>query len=477
MSPATPPPSGNSNAAPIGATTVSTAIGRVAERSESPAFDINQVPAFSEDWLALAFTKRHAHDLRYCAVWNKWLKWDGARWRPDATKEIFDLIRKICREVAIECNEPKLSKQIVGSKVAAGVRTFIESDRQHATIPEQWDLDPWLLNTPTGTIDLRTGAQHAHSQTDYITRITGIGAGGDCPLWHRFLDRVTDGDKELQAFLQRVLGYVLSGLTTEHALFFLYGKGGNGKSVFIATISGILAEYHRVAPIETFTASQAERHPTDLAGLRGARLVTAVETEEGRRWAESKIKALTGGDKISARFMRQDFFDYAPAFKLMIAGNHKPGLRSVDEAIKRRFNLIPFTVTIPPEERDKDLTDKLKAEWPGILQWMIDGCHEWQRSGLAAPAAVLEATKDYLDSEDAVRTWIEECCRPNAEGFELRTRLYGSWKGWAAQTGEDSRTAKWLYSRLENQPGVFPRKAHGDRGFVGLSIRPTYEQN
>src|SRR5262249_4902153 len=151
----------------------------------------------------------------------------------------------------------------------------------------------------------------------------------------------------------RLLGYALTGLTIEHALFFLYGTGANGKSVLMSTVAGILGSYHRTAPIETFTASTSERHPTDLAGLRGARLVTAVETEEGRRWAESKIKALTGGDRIAARFMRQDFFEFTPQFKLVIAGNHKPGLRSVDEAIRRRFNLVPFTVTIPKAERDE----------------------------------------------------------------------------------------------------------------------------
>ena len=183
---------------------------------------------------------------------------------------------------------------------------------------------------------------------------------------------MTDGDHELVAFLQRVAGYALTGSTSAHALFFLYGTGANGKSVFVNTVAGILGDYHRTAPIETFTASSHERHPTDLAGLRGARLVTAVETEEGRRWAESRIKALTGGDKIAARFMRQDFFEFTPQFKLLIAGNHKPGLRSVDEAIRRRFNLIPFAVTIPDEERDENLTDNLKAEWPGILAWMIE---------------------------------------------------------------------------------------------------------
>src|SRR5262249_36928820 len=153
------------------------------------------------------------------------------------------------------------------------------------------------------------------------------------------------------------------------------------------------------APIETFTAAQNERHPTDLAGLRGSRLVTSIETEEGRRWADSKIKTLTGGDKIAARFMRQDFFEFVPNFKLLIAGNHKPGLRSVDEAIRRRFHLVPFSVVIPPEQRDKSLGDRLRSEWPGILAWMIDGCIEWQRCGLAPPEAVTSATAAYLEAE------------------------------------------------------------------------------
>ena len=153
--------------------------------------------------------------------------------------------------------------------------------------------------------------------------------------------------------------------------------------MLLSTVAGIMGDYHRSAPIETFTASNGDRHPTDLAGLRGARLVTATETEEGRRWAESRIKMLTGGDAVSARFMRQDFFEYKPAFKLFIAGNHKPSLRSVDEAIRRRFHLMPFAVTIPPEERDGELTEKLKAEWPGILAWMIEGALMWQTDGLA----------------------------------------------------------------------------------------------
>jgi putative DNA primase/helicase len=236
--------------------------------------------------------------------------------------------------------------------------------------------------------------------------------------------------------VKRVAGYGLTGVTREHALFFGYGTGANGKSVLVNTLAGILGEYYKAAPIETFTASNTDRHPTELAGLRGARLVTAVETEEGRRWAESRIKTLTGGDKVSARFMRQDFFEYVPQFKLLIAGNHKPGLRSVDEAIRRRFHLIPFAVTIPPGERDETLTERLRKEWPGVLAWMIDGCAEWLEQGLSPPEAVASATAVYLEAQDATAAWIEETCQADANAWESRTRLFESWKEWASAAGE-----------------------------------------
>jgi len=200
------------------------------------------------------------------------------------------------------------------------------------------------------------------------------------------LIRSLAADDQLVGFVQRVLGYCLTGATLEHALFFLYGLGANGKSVLLSTVTGILGEYHRTAPVEMLLVSKHDRHPTELAGLVGRRLVTATETEQGKRWAEAKIKALTGGDTISARFMCRDFFDYVPQFKLIVAGNHKPSLNTVDEAMRRRLNLIPFNVTIPEKDRDPHLGEKLKAEWPQILQWMIDGCLEWQEHGLSAPA-------------------------------------------------------------------------------------------
>jgi len=276
------------------------------------------------------------------------------------------------------------------------------------------------------------------------------------------------GNPDLVAFLQRLAGYALTGLTLEHALFFLFGTGANGKTTFITTITGCAGDYHRTAPIETFTDCRTERHPTDLAGLRGARLVTAVETEEGRRWAESKIKALTGGDKIAARFMRQDFFEYAPQFKLVIAGNHKPGLRAVDEAIRRRFNLIPFTITIPPAERDEKLSDRLKPELPGILAWMIQGALEWQKQGLEPPEAVTSATAAYLEAEDAVPTWIDDCCEHDLNAWE-KTALFASWNAWADKAGEYVGSRRRFAERLEAL-GITPMRRRDGRGFTGLRL-------
>ena len=249
------------------------------------------------------------------------------------------------------------------------------------------------------TFDLRTGIGRPPDPLDYITKKTACRcapAGTPHPLWTKFLERVTDGNAELQGFLQRYMGYCCTGFTTEHVFVFAYGTGANGKSTFINTIARIFGDYATVADMSTFIASNVEHHPTDLAKLRGARLVVAQETQKGRRWDETKIKALTGGDKITARFMRQDFFDFVPTFKLFICGNHKPRLASVDEAMRRRLLLVPFTVQIPPAERDPRLAEKLKAEWPAILRWCIDGCLEWQRIGLAPPAIVLDATEELL---------------------------------------------------------------------------------
>ena len=327
------------------------------------------------------------------------------------------------------------------------------------------------------TVDLRTGQTYAPQREDYCTKAAPCEPGGECPQWWEFLERVTDGNCELESYLQRVVGYCLTGLTSEHVLFFLYGTGANGKTVFINTVAGMMGDYAITAPMQMFLASPVERHPTELAMLRGARLVVASETEDGRRWSEAKIKALTGGDRIAARFMRQDFFEFTPQFKLMIAGNHKPSLRSVDEAIRRRIHLIPFTVTIPPQQRDHQLSDKLRAEWPGILSWAIEGCLEWQQTGLAPPQIVRAATDDYLAEEDALKLWLEDCAETAAEwAFERKANLFASWKAWAERAGEFVGTQKRLSQSLEGRGFEAAREpGTGQRGFAGIRLkRPDY---
>jgi putative DNA primase/helicase len=366
-------------------------------------------PEFSDDALALRFAEHHVGELRYVAEWSTWLIWDGTRWQFDKVLRAFSYARLICREAAASHNKLKRGKELASAKTVAGVERLARCDDRLVATGDQWDGDPWLLNTPAGVIDLRTGIMREHRAEDYLTHMTAVAPEGTCPLWHKFLATVTGKDQELQQYLQRVCGYALTGSTREHALFFLWGKGANGKSTFVGTIAGVLGnDYHHTAPIETFTAAHADRHPTELADLRGARLVTATETEEGRRWAESRIKMLTGGDRVKARFMRQDLFEFTPQLKLMISGNHKPALRSIDEATRRRFNLIPFTVTIPEDERDQELGEKLKAEGPGILAWMVEGCLAWQREGLKPPKTVTAATAAYLEAQDSMAAWLDE---------------------------------------------------------------------
>jgi putative DNA primase/helicase len=431
-------------------------------------------PEFTDEALALAFTAAHADRLRYVAGWGRWFIWTRSVWKADDTLRAFDLARAICRSASSLCGNAKVAVVVASAKTVAAVERLAKADRRHAATVDQWDADPWLLNTFGGVVDLRTGTMRPHRPDDSMTKITPTPPGGDCPLWRTFLARVTGGNSALQAFLQRAAGYALTGSTREHALFFFYGSGGNGKGVFLNTLTGVLGTYAAVASMETFTASQCDRHPTDIAMLHGARLVTAQETEEGRYWAEARIKGMTGGDPISARFMRQDFFTFVPAFKLFVAGNHKPALRNVDEAIRRRLHLVPFEVQIPLEERDASLTEKLKGERPGILAWAIAGCQEWQRIGLAPPMAVRDATCDYLEAEDALGQWLHECCDQSAALWDSSASLFASWRVWGKRTGEFVGSQKRFSQAITARRFKPQRGNHGHAGFMGLCVKqPT----
>jgi putative DNA primase/helicase len=426
----------------------------------------------TEDALALTFTRRYQRDWRYVAAWGRWLVWDGQRWRNEDTLAATDLIRQVCRHAALQASNPKVAAKLATAGTVGGVERLARADRRHAATTGEWDADPWLLNTPGGVVDLRTGRQRPHERADRITKICTATPGGECPIWRQFLAEVTGGDAELQAYLQRMAGYALTGSTQEHALFFLYGTGANGKSVFLNTLATLLGDYAANAPMDTFMETRTDRHPTDLAGLRGARFVAAIETEQGRRWAESKVKNLTGGDKISARFMRQDFFEFFPQFKLFVAGNHKPAIRNIDEAMKRRLHLVPFTITVPPARRDAHLQQKLLAERDGILAWAVQGCLDWQRLGrLAPPQQVVDATEAYFEAEDALGRWLEERCLREANASSLTAELFNDWKQWADAAGEFIGSQRRFSDLLITRGVEKWRNTAGLRGFRGVGLK------
>jgi putative DNA primase/helicase len=437
---------------------------------------------YSDEALAGRFTARHVDDLKFVNTWGRWLVWDETRWRVEDTLMVLDharaLVREASEEILAKDGSQRLAAGVASAKTVSAIERLARADRQHASRTDDWDSDPWLLNTPAGTIDLRTGQVRPHDRKDLVTKTTAVGPQGDCPMWLVFLNRIFNRDQDLIDYIKRVLGYSLTGSVQEHALFFCHGTGGNGKGVLLGTWHKILGEYSAIAPMSTFTATQNERHPTELAMLRGARLVTAQETEDGHHWAESKIKALTGGDPVSARFMRQDFFTYQPSFKLIVAGNHRPSLRNVDEAIRRRFNLLPFTVTIPLAERDPDLAEKLKEEWPGILAWAIEGCLEWQRLGLVPPSAVTKATEDYLSEEDAVGRFISECCERRPQALAELKDLYTAYKKFCETTGEAGMSQKSFSQKLEAQNLVKGSNDSRSRRvrFQGIRLRPKDDE-
>jgi putative DNA primase/helicase len=440
--------------------------------SYEPPGDDHVSPEFSEDSLAITFVGRHAHELRYVAAWGKWFRWEATHWEHENTLAVFDMARKICREAAAQCNKSSASNSIAKAKTVAGVEMLSRSDRAVAATIEQWDSNKTLKNTPSGTADLKTGRFHPHRREDYCTKITSVAPGGACPMFLGFLKTIFAGDHELIDYLQKVFGYCLTGEIREHAMFFGYGTGANGKGVLLSTIAGIMGDYCKTAHVDTFTITGSNQHPTDVAGLMGARLVICPEVEQGRRWAEAKIKGLTGGDRISARLMRQDFFEFTPQFKLFITGNHKPGLRNVDEAMRRRFHLIPFTVTIPEKDRDPLFAEKLKTEWPGILQWMIEGARRWYAEGLQRPAAVENATREYLEAEDTLLAWIEDRCECTKDRETSASSLFASWKAWTELTGEFTGTARAFGIKLAEH-GFEKRHAMSGVTYRGIGLLET----
>ena len=414
----------------------------------------------TEDGVAQAFTAAHAGRLRFDHEAQSWFEWTGDRWAEDKTARAFDWCRLIARKHALAA-EDKDRRVARRASFARGVEAFARADPAHAVTSDTWDAAPFLLGAPGATIDLQTGEAREPDPAEGITRRVAVAPDDfeSCPGWERFLEDATGADGDLVRFLRQWAGYCLTGSTREHSLVFIYGDGGNGKSVFANTIAGILGDYAQTADMGAFVASYHDRHPTDLAALRGARMVTASETEAGRRWAETRIKQLTGGDPITARFMRQDFFTYRPQFKLTILGNHRPSLSSVDDAMRRRFLIVPFTRK--PPSVDADLEAKLRQEWPGILRWAIEGCRDWLANGLIRPRAVMDATADYFSTQDLVGQWLEAECRIDSHPhtWETAAELFDSWSNFAQRAGEKPGLRKNFGEQLSKR-GLRPDREY-----------------
>ncbi|SMX37443.1 phage/plasmid primase, P4 family [Maliponia aquimaris] len=426
-------------------------------------------PAGSEDALAGSFVEEFGPQWRYVAPWGKWLHWDGRTWSTDETQSVVHQIRGVVRKETVGL-KPRDAQKLATNRTFRAVERIASSDRRIASRPSDWDAHDALLNTPSGVIDLQTGEILPHDPSLLLTQATGASPGGQCPTWMRFIDEITGGDAALAAYLARICGYCLTGDTGEQVFFFFHGAGANGKSVFLQTVSRTLGSYAATAPLDSFMIGRGTSHPTDIAGLRGKRLVTVSETEPGRAWAESRIKTITGGDPIRARFLYQDFFEFVPTFKLIVAGNHRPQLTGVGEAMRRRLHLVPFDITIPPDRRDKQLAHRLETELGGVLSWMIAGYHEWQQKGLDAPQRILEASRSYFADEDLVGQWIDEELDIGEDHTATAKALFASWGAWAEANGTDRGSQKTLGEALRSR-GFENGRSRAGWFWRGLAVR------
>lgn len=432
----------------------------------------NESPAGSDLWIASQFIEDYGRGLRYTAQWSKWNVWNGNYWKEDNTLKVYDMARETVRKIAIRAN--KKQTLIASAKTINAVAVIAKADRKVAATIDQWDLNPWLLGTAGGTVDLRSGSILKNNMDDHITKIAITAPGGECPIWRDVLHKITAGDVDLQDYLQIIAGYSLTGSVREEALFFFYGGGGNGKGTFIETLGYLIGDYGTTVAMSTLMASKNTEHPTEIAKLRGVRLAMASETKEGARWDVAKIKLLTGGDQLTGRFMRGDYFDFMPSHKLIVSGNRRPMLGTVDAAIARRMHLVPFLVQISTP--DRTIKERLRNEAAGILAWAVEGCLRWQRHGLVMPDVVAKATEEYLHDQDDIQVWIDESCQLS-NSDEVVSHLYDSFGEWCDRSGAFRPSKKEFTQRLAAR-GFEMKRSHGITKVRGLILgQPMPDEN
>lgn len=423
------------------------------------------------------FTKNYNSKVRYWMEAKKWLTFDGQRWSTDAPggpfpffKDNLGQLYRDVRNISDDNTRQTMLKDVISLESHRRQETVLKAA---SVVPEmtvsssQLDQDPMLLNCRNGTLNLKDGSLYEHTPAGFITRLVNIdySSNAECPEFLRFLDRIMGGNSALIDYIQRYVGYCLTGNISEQILVFFYGTGANGKTTLANVIEMLLGDFASTAGSTLLMHRDNNSSSNDLAALRGSRLVKVSEFDDGERLAEATVKTLTGGDRISCRFLYGEFFEYTPQYKILLLGNYKPKVRGRDHGIWRRIHLLPFNITIPEKERDPKLMDKLTAELPGILNWAVQGCLQWQKKGLCPPREVSEEVEAYRHSEDIFQQWIDECCKVgggyrSAANDLLQSFIgYSNWRNISAQK----------FGRLLAECG-FKREKSGTIFWNGISI-------
>ena len=389
--------------------------------------------------------------LRYVPAWRKWLVWDGTRWAYDATGQAPRWTKAIARRItadAIALEDPKerqlamnLARRAESSAGVSGALTLAGTEAGVVVTPDDLDADPFLLNCRNGTLDLRTGDLRNHEPADLLTKMTGAAfdSGASGLAFTGFLERVQP-DPAMRDYLARLTGLSLEGRVAAHILPIHWGSGANGKSTFIDVVMSALGDYADAADPELLTARAFDAHPTGVADLFGLRLAVLHESDHGRRLAEGTVKRLTGGDRIKARRMREDFWHFTPSHTFAMLSNHKPVISGTDEGVWRRVRLVPWDVVVPEAERDEHLGERLGLELDYVLGWLVTGYRDWRGRGLDEPEQVTRATDDYRAESDALARFVDQCCLTGAHWHVRSSHLFAAWQKWSAEEGEPPGT-------------------------------------
>lgn len=424
----------------------------------------------SEDDAALLWSVINP-DWRYTSAWNAWHYWSEElqTWLKDDRLHHMTLMRQLIRDNTQPGDKLRRSAAISGAVQLA------KSNQAVGMSSGAWDSNAMHIGTRGGVIDLATGEYVPDPKGYLITLQAACEAAptSDCPIWRSVIAEACAGHVGLDRYIQKIAGYALSGSDSEQQLFFAYGTGANSKGVVFNTLQKILGTYAHVANHDLLLASNTPRHPTDLAALRGKRFAVASELPEGAKWDEQRLKSITGGDMVSARVMRGDFFTFDLELTLVVFANHKPSFHSVDESVRRRVRLLPFSNTVPPHKRDKDLPKKLEPEWPAILRWMIEGCLMWQAEGLEPPLCVKEASEEYMTNEDVLGGFLADNATIDPDAWTSRRQLWSRYKEWIQEEGSPGWKANDFYNALSSR-GFTPLKRNGERGFSGLRVEPKW---